>query len=104
MVFRKIMVPPMTRAEVSAPIRMAYCWYFGVAPTRYPVFRSCEVVPPLDEAMHTTAATEMAVSIAGTSRRPTRTNTRQVTRRVAMVMPEIGLDDEPTSPVRRDDT
>ena len=28
----------------------------------------------------------------------------QVSSRVAMVMPEMGLDDEPTSPVRREDT
>src|ERR671931_651166 len=100
MLFRAIMVPPMTTAEVRAPIRIAYCWYFGVAPTRKPVFRSCEVVPPLDDAMHTTAATDREVSIADTSRRPTRTKIRHVSSSVAMVMPEIGFDDDPTSPVR----
>src|SRR6185436_13758031 len=31
-------------------------------------------------------------------------NTKQVSNKVATVMPEIGLDDEPTSPVNRDDT
>src|SRR5262249_19297584 len=65
---------------------------------------SCEVVPPLDDAMQTTAATDIAVSMAGTSRRSIRTNTRQVSSSVAMVMPEMGLEDDPTSPVSRDDT
>src|SRR6185503_5698626 len=32
------------------------------------------------------------------------TNVRQVRSRVATVMPEIGLEDDPISPVRRDDT
>ena len=31
-------------------------------------------------------------------------NTRQVSSRVATVIPEIGLEDEPISPVRRDET
>src|SRR6188768_3050899 len=35
---------------------------------------------------------------------PSERNTRQVNRRVATVIPEIGFDDEPTSPVRRDET
>ena len=43
-------------AKISAPIRMAYCWRRGVAPTSKPVFSACEVVPPLDDATHTTAA------------------------------------------------
>ena len=35
---------------------------------------------------------------------PRTTKIRQVSRRVATVMPEIGFDDEPISPVRRDET
>ena len=31
-------------------------------PTKNPVFRSCDVVPPLDAAMHTIAPTESAVT------------------------------------------
>ncbi len=34
----------------------------GVLPTRNPVFRSCEVVPPLDAAMQTIAPTDSAVT------------------------------------------
>ena len=39
---------------------MASCWYFGVAPSKWPVFRSCEVVPPLEAAMQTIAPTDSA--------------------------------------------
>ena len=51
----------MTTAEIKAPTRIATCCFQGVAPTRKPVLRSCEVVPPLDEAMQTTPAIESAV-------------------------------------------
>ncbi len=43
-------------------MRIAICCAFGVAPTRKPVLRSCEVVPPFDEAMQTMAPTESAVT------------------------------------------
>src|SRR5579885_700920 len=98
------MVRPMTRAEVRAPTRMDNCWLRGVAPTRNPVLRSCDVVPPLDEAMHTTAATMRAVSMAATPVRPRINKLRHVLKSVAMVMPEMGLDDEPPPLDSRDDT
>ena len=41
---------------------MAICWFRGVAPTRKPVFRSCDVVPPFDAAMQTIAPTDSAVT------------------------------------------
>ena len=37
------------------------CWYFGVAPTRKPVLRSCEVAPAMAAAMQTTAPTQSAM-------------------------------------------
>src|SRR5690348_18432168 len=98
------MVKPMKMAEVSAPTRIANCCQRGVAPTRKPVLRSCEVVPPLEEAMQTTAATVKAVSIADGPMRPRTRKIRHVINNVAMVMPEMGLDDEPTSPVKREET
>ena len=55
-------IGPSTSAEASAPMRIAICWNLGVAPTRKPVFRSCEVVPPFDAAMQTMAPTESAVT------------------------------------------
>ena len=53
---------PSTSAEASAPMRIAICWFLGVAPTRNPVLRSYEVVPPFDEAMQTIAPMESAVT------------------------------------------
>src|SRR5262245_48053894 len=98
------MVPPMTMAEVKAPIKMASCCHLGVAPTKKPVFKSCDVVPPLEDAMHTTAAIDMAVSRSGMPVKPKIKKIKHVNNRVAIVIPEIGFDDEPTSPVKRDDT
>ena len=37
------------------------CCRMGVAPTRKPVFRSCEVAPAIDAAMQTTAPTPSAI-------------------------------------------
>ena len=55
-------IGPSTTAETSAPMTIAICWFRGVAPSRKPVLRSCDVVPPLDEAMQTIAPTESAVT------------------------------------------
>ena len=55
-------IGPSTRADAKAPMRIAICWYRGVPPTRKPVFKSCEVEPPLDEAMQTIAPTDNAVT------------------------------------------
>ena len=60
--FRRSRIGPRTSAETSAPNRIAICWSRGVAPTRKPVLRSCEVVPPFEAAMQTTAPTESAVT------------------------------------------
>src|SRR5271163_1351124 len=92
----------MTRAELSAPIRMATCCFQGVAPTRKPVFKSCEVVPPLEEAMQTTPAIESAVSRYSGATQPRATKMRQTSKSVAIVIPEIGFDDEPITPVIRE--
>ena len=95
-------MPPMTRAEVNAPIRIATCCFQGVAPTRKPVFRSCEVVPPLDDAMQTTPAIESAVTRYSGPTQPSTTKIRQARSSVAIVIPEIGFDDEPITPVIRE--
>jgi hypothetical protein len=42
-------------------MRIAICWERGVEPMRKPVFKSCDVVPPFDEAMQTMPPTESAV-------------------------------------------
>ena len=66
------------RRDVSAPTRIATCCFQGVAPTRKPVLRSCEVVPPLDEAMQTTPAIDSAVRRYSGPTQPSRTKIRQV--------------------------
>src|SRR6188768_4315345 len=96
---------PSTSADASAPTRIAICCRHGVPPTQKPVFKSCDVVPPFEAAMQTMPPIESAVTKYGSAAvQPSARNTRLVIRRVATVMPEIGFDDEPTSPVRRDET
>ena len=41
----------MTRAEVRAPIKIDHCCHFGVAPSKKPVLRSCEVVPAFEAVL-----------------------------------------------------
>ncbi len=66
--------------------------------------RSCEVVPPFDAATQTIPAIESAATRYSVPTQPIRTKTRQVRSSVATVIPEIGFDDEPISPVSRDET
>ncbi len=54
--------------------------------------------------MHTTAAMVSTINIASGPLRPKRKKMPHVKSSVAMVIPEIGLDDEPISPVRREET
>src|SRR6267143_3441817 len=97
-------IGPSTRADTNAPTKIAICWYFGVEPTRNPVFRSCEVVPPFEAAMQTMPTIESAVTKYGGAVHPIIKNTRHVNSSVATVIPEIGFDEEPTSPVKREET
>src|SRR6266496_3818458 len=97
-------VAPITRAETNAPTTMAYCMYFGVPPTRNPVLSDWATVPPLLHAMHTTAATDSASTRSTELVIPSVRKIRQVTISVAVVIPEIGFDDDPISPVSRADT
>src|SRR5437762_1665868 len=97
-------IGPSTRADASAPTRIAICCNFGVEPMRNPVFRSCDVVPPFEAAMQTMPPIDNAVTKYGGAVQPMIKNTRHVSNSVATVMPEIGFDDDPISPVSRDDT
>src|SRR5256885_15891687 len=71
---------------------------------RKPVFKSCEVEPPLEDAMQTTAPTDRAVTKYSGPVQPTSRKIKHVSSNVATVMPEIGFDEEPISPVSRDET
>src|SRR5262245_12327823 len=76
----------------------------GVAPTMKPVFRSCDVLPAFAAAMQTMAPTQIAIGEYMSPVQPRPTNSRHVRINVAIVMPEIGLDEVPMSPVMRDET
>src|SRR6516165_3244506 len=97
-------IGPSTTADANAPTRIAICWNFGVDPTRNPVFKSCDVVPPLEAAMQTIPPIERAVTKYGGAVHPIIRKTRQVSSSVATVIPEIGFDEESISPVSRDET
>ena len=61
-------------------------------------------MPPFEDAMQTIAPIESAVTKNAEPVHPTARNIKQVRSNVATVIPEIGFDDEPISPVRRDET
>src|SRR6187397_795541 len=69
-----------------------------------PVFKSCDVAPAFAAAMQMTAPTQSATGEYISPVQPSATKIVHVRIKVAMVMPEIGLDDEPISPVMRDAT
>src|SRR6266446_4798812 len=96
------MKKPTHSAEESAPTRMAICCRDGVAPTRYPDLRSCEVVPPLEMATQAMAAMLNAATLEGGETHPRAKKMSEVISSVATVMPEMGFDELPTSPVRRE--
>ena len=50
-------------AEVSTPTSSPICCRLGVAPSKKPVLRSCEVSPAMDAAMATTHPTVSAAAI-----------------------------------------
>src|SRR5437879_624363 len=54
--------------------------------------------------MQTTAPMERASTFSTGEVMPIARNKKQVSMSVATVMPEMGLDDEPISPVKRDET
>src|SRR5436190_12355206 len=54
--------------------------------------------------MQTTAATDSASTASVGERIPRVAKIKQVSASVATVIPEIGFDDEPISPVKRDET
>src|SRR5580698_4709278 len=76
----------------------------GVAPTRKPVFKSCDVVPPLEAAMQTTAPTDRATTLSMGLVMCRVRKIKHVSASVATVIPEMGFDDEPISPVSREET
>ena len=83
---------------------MAYCAYLGVQPRRNPVLSDWAVVPPLDAATQTTAAIESARTLSRELVQPNARKIKQVSMSVATVIPEMGLEEEPISPVSLEET
>src|SRR5215471_15585713 len=69
-----------------------------------PVLRSCDVPPACAAAMQMTAPTHSATGAYASPVQPSATKIVHVRISVAIVMPEIGFDDDPMSPVMRDET
>src|SRR3954468_20565570 len=95
----------MNSAQDTEPMASITCWRHGVAPTRYPAFRSCRLSPATQAAQHTTAPIMTAATGPMVEDLPRNaTSTSAANRIVAIVMPDTGLLDEPTSPAMYADT
>src|SRR3954468_15191829 len=88
----------------AAPMNCPNCWRAGVAPTRKPVFRSCEMSPAFDAAMQTTVPTVRIAARAEGWVQPQRTKTTDAPSSVTSVIAEVGFEETPISPTMRDDT
>src|SRR5258708_39369248 len=102
--FIPISVQPIATTETATPITSANCCFAGVAPTRNPVFRSCDVLPALAEAMHTTPPMLIASAAKAGPVQPMTRNIAHVAIRVAIAIPEIGFDEGPINPVILEET
>src|SRR3954469_1884687 len=97
-------VKPIATTETATPMMSASCCLAGVAPTRKPVFKSCEVLPALADAMQTTPPMLMASAKNAGAVHPMTKNMAHVAMRVAIAMPEMGFEDVPINPVIREET
>ena len=88
-------VHPTARAEPMAPMRIAICWRRGVAPTRKPVFKSCDVLPPFATATAITHAMEMARTRSSICVQPSSRKMTEIAISDAIVIPEIGFAELP---------
>ena len=85
----------------AAPISWPSCCRAGVAPTRYPVFRSCEMSPAFDAAMATTVPTVRTAARAAPLVHSAAAKTVATPSRVTSVIPEVGCEETPTIPTMR---
>src|SRR3954447_12546273 len=101
---RRSTVPAMAQQAHAAPRNWPNCCFAGVAPTRNPVFKSCEMSPAFDAAMQTTVPTVRMAARADGSFQPHSTKMTETPRSVTSVIAEVGFDDTPIRPTMRDDT
>src|SRR5438067_8562947 len=97
-------VPAIAQHANAAPMNWPSCWRAGVAPTRNPVFKSCEMSPAFDAAMQTTVPTVRIAARADGSVQPHNTKATDAPRSVTSVIADGGLDETPIRPTMRDDT
>src|SRR3954452_5277621 len=101
---RRSTVPAMAQQAQAAPRNWPNCCFAGVAPTRNPVFRSCEMSPAFDAAMQTTVPTVRIAARAEGSVQPQRTKTTDAPSSVTSVIAEVGFEETPIRPTMRDET
>ena len=97
------MVGPMTKAPVITPTISAICCRQGVAPTIWPVFRSCMTSPAIAALLATTAAISNVAYINSSCPKPRKYDptihtSPTVNNNVAIVIPDTGELLEPTTP------
>src|ERR1700679_3988991 len=80
------------------------CCFHGVEPTSWPHLRSCMLSPPIAAAQHTTPPIRIAATGPAGLLRPMPSSSSAEGRIVAIVMPDTGLFDDPTSPAMYDAT
>ena len=56
-------IAPITSADTATPINSPICCLYGVAPTKKPVFKSCEVSPEIAAITQITVPIEIAIII-----------------------------------------
>ena len=61
--FRRYRTPPIARPDTTTPIISPICCFLGVAPSRYPVFRSCDVSPAIAATIQITDPIAIAAVI-----------------------------------------
>src|SRR5690606_1578342 len=88
----------MMSAQEMAPIPSITCCREGVAPSRYPHFISCRLLPAMHAAQHTTAPSMMLATGPIAALVFSASSTNAANRIVAIVIPETGLLEEPTRP------
>ena len=102
--FRRYRTPPIARPDTTTPIISPICCFLGVAPSRYPVFRSCDVSPAIAATIQITDPIAIAAVIPSIPVLPLALIDIVAIRSVAIAIPETGLLELPTRPTIREDT
>src|SRR6185295_5033301 len=83
----------------TTPTTCMICCFHGVEPTKYPVFKSCRLSPPIAAAQQTTAPmSSAAAGPSGALEPSTITRRSEASMSVAIVTPDTGLLELPTIP------